>query len=69
MSTYDPLWEYIGKRGETEFVLSFREIAGILGFEIDHSFLTFKKELAAYGYEIGKISLKEKSLRVKRLAG
>lgn len=31
-----------------------------LGFDIDHSFLTYKKELNEYGYKVGKISIKEK---------
>ena len=38
------------------------EIKKILGFEIDHSFLTYKKELKEYGYEVGKISKKEKNV-------
>ena len=29
-------------------------------FDIDHSFLTYKKELLEYGYEVAKISIKEK---------
>jgi len=58
MSKYEPLWEYVAKN-KTE-VLSFQDIQNILGFEIDHSFLTFKKELTAYGYEVKKISMKEK---------
>jgi hypothetical protein len=33
-----------------------------LGFEIDHSFLNYKKELTEYGYQVGKISLKGKTV-------
>ncbi len=29
---------------------------------IDHSFLTYKKESKEYGYEVGKISMKEKKI-------
>lgn len=42
--------------------LSFAEIHDVLGFEIDHSFLTYKKELIQYGYQVGKISLKEQTV-------
>ncbi len=36
-------------------------------FFIDHSFLTFKKELEAYGFKIGKISMKEKTVNVEKI--
>lgn len=42
--------------------LSFDEIHKIAGIEIDHSFLNFKRELTQYGYQVGKISLKEKTV-------
>jgi len=42
------------------------EIEQILGFPIDHAFLTFKKELPAYGYEVGKISMKAQTVAFKR---
>jgi hypothetical protein len=42
--------------------LTYEEIKNILGFEIDHSFLSYKKELKDYGYEVGKISTKEKTV-------
>ena len=45
-----------------EYKLTYAEIKNILGFEIDHSFLTYKKELKEYGYEVGKISMKEKTV-------
>lgn len=60
MSKYNPLWETISKRNEDDFKLSFDEVEMILGFPIDHSFLTFKKELITYGYQVKKISMKEK---------
>jgi len=43
-------------------VLSFDDIKKINGIEIDHSFLTFKKELVQYGFSVGKISLKNKTI-------
>ena len=62
MSKYNELWEYVGKKEDMSFKLTFAQVQDILGFEIDHSFLNFKKELIAYGYEVGKISLKEKTV-------
>ncbi len=62
MSKYDPLWEYVRKTGEQSLTLSFAEIGEILAFPLDHSFLSFKKELPGYGYRIGKISLKEQTV-------
>lgn len=66
MSKYNPLWEYIKDNGNDEYKLSFDEIKNILGFEIDHSFLTYKKELKDYGYEIAKISMKDKFVTIKK---
>lgn len=42
------------------YKLSYKEIKNIIGFEIDHSFLTYKKEAKEFGYKVGKISMKEK---------
>lgn len=55
---YDKLWEFI--KNEDVNKLTFEKIEEILGFKIDHSFLNEKKNLKKYGYEISKISLKEK---------
>lgn len=62
MSKYEPLWEYLKENNKESCKLSYEEIKNILGFSIDHSFLTFKKELKEYGYEVGKISMKEKTV-------
>ena len=59
MNKYDALWEYVQKNGSPSMKLSFAEIQDIAGIEIDHSFLNYKKELTQYGYQVGKISLKE----------
>mgnify|MGYP007066369937 FL=1 len=48
--------------GSPSIKLSFAEIRDIIGIEIDHSFLNYKKELMQYGYQVGKISLKEKTV-------
>lgn len=66
MSKYDKLWDYIKKNNNDNQKLSFLEIEKILGFEIDHSFLKIKKELINYGYEVKKISLKEKYILITK---
>lgn len=67
MSKYEPLWSYVGEQ-EENFILSFEEIEEILGFPIDHSFLSFKKELIAYGWQVEKISMKNKNVSFKKLS-
>ncbi len=62
MSKYNPLWEYVKKSGSQTLRLSFDEIQNIAGIPLDHSFLTYKKELTEYGYQVGKISMKEKTV-------
>ena len=62
MSKYQLLWNYIKENNRETYQLSFEEIENILGFEINHSFLTYKKELLDYGYEVIKISMKEKKV-------
>lgn len=67
MSKYDPLWNWIKENGVDDFILTFMEIERILGFPIDHSFLFYKKELIPYGYQVKKISMKEKFISFDRL--
>lgn len=62
MSKYDPLWKYLKNNNKESYKLSYEEIKNILGFDIDHSFLTYKKETKKYGYEVFKISMKEKKV-------
>lgn len=62
MSKYNALWEYVQKNGKESFRLTFEEIQDIAGIPIDHSFLQYKKELADYGYQVGKISMKEQTV-------
>ena len=62
MSKYEPLWKYINKCEQEQIKLTFGQVREILGFDIDHSFLNYKKELINYGYQVGKISLKEKHI-------
>lgn len=66
MSKYDSLWNYIKERGEDSFKLSFEEIQNIAGVPIDHSFLKYKKERTQYGFQVGKISMKEQTVIFNR---
>ena len=66
MSKYDKLWEYVFKDGRDQFTLSFEEIGRIAGVPIDYAFLTYQKELAAYGYRVEKISMKAKTVAFRR---
>lgn len=67
MSKYDPLWEYVRSSGNLSLKLTFEEIQNIAGIPIDHSFLKYKKELAEYGWQVGKISMKEQSIVFNKL--
>lgn len=69
MSKYNLLWEYVQKKGDQSFKLSFEEIKDIAGIPIDHSFLNYKKELVDYGYQVGKISIKEQTVIFNKLEG
>lgn len=62
MSKYSHLWEYVCKKESQSFKLTFDEIKKIAGIPIDHAFLKYKKELVGYGYQVGKISMKEQTV-------
>ncbi len=62
MSKYNYLWEYVQRNEDTSFKLTFEEIQSIAGIPIDHSFLKYKKELTEYGWQVGKISMKEQTV-------
>lgn len=66
MSKYEKLWKYIKDKKEDKYVLTYDKINEILGFSIDHSFLTYKKELVDYGYKVDKISIKEKKVYISK---
>lgn len=67
MSKYEPLWNYLKDNNKDSYKLTYKEIENILGFPIDHSFLTYKKELISYGYEVTKISMKDKTVLFNKL--
>lgn len=66
MSKYDALWKYVSESGLDTFKLSYDEIERISGAAVDHSFLSYKKELLSYGYKVGKISMKNKTIEFLR---
>lgn len=68
MSMYDKLWEYVAGQEGPELTLSFDEVGRIAGVPLDHSFLTYKKELLPHGWEVAKISLKHRTVRFRRTA-
>jgi len=68
MIKYDKLWEFIQKNGSPQIKLTFDEIYDIAGVKLDHSFLNHKKELILYGYQVGKISLKEETVIFNKLS-
>ena len=67
MSKYEPLWNWIKENSTDSFKLTFDEIEKIAGLSIDHSFLNYKKELLNYGYKVGKISRKGKTVDFEKV--
>ena len=67
MSKYNALWAWIQENGTDSFLLTYADIERIAGLPLDHSFLTYKKELAAYGYQVEKISMKDHTVSFRRL--
>ena len=67
MSKFAPLWEYVAGQAGRELLLSFGQVEEICGFPIDHSFLTCKKELLAYGWQVKKISLKQQTVAFEKI--
>jgi len=67
MSKYNSLWEWIKDNNSDSFSLSFDEIEKIAGVPVDHSFLTYKKELQEYGYRVINISMKDKEISFEKI--
>ena len=67
MSKYDSLWKYVQSNRNQSFKLTFKEIQDVVGVPIDHSFLKYQKELIEYGYEVGKISMKEQTVTFNKI--
>ncbi len=67
MSKYEKLWNYIEENKTESFSLTFDEIAQIAGTPLDHSFLTYKKELEVFDWEVAKISMKNKNVLFEKI--
>lgn len=67
MSKFDLLWVYVKESNQESLKLSFSDVEKIAGIPIDHSFLTYKKELEIYGYIVKKISLKEQTVIFEKI--
>ena len=66
MSKYQSLWEYVQEQNAPSFRMTFAEIQAVAGIPIDHAFLRYKKELSAYGWQVGKISMKEQMVTFEK---
>jgi len=60
LSKYAKLWEYIKNQNADSLKLTYDEIEQIAGVPINHSFLTYKKELLKFGWAVKKIWMKDK---------
>ena len=49
MSKYEKLWMYLKNQTSQKITLTYAEIEKIGGVPLDHSFLTYKKELIDFG--------------------
>ena len=67
MSKYDGLWKWIAENGQDQFKLTYAQIEELAGVPIDHSFLKFKRELLDFGYQVGKISMKEETVTFEKV--
>ncbi len=66
MDKYQALWNYVKNQSDFPIKMTFEQIEKILSFPIDHSFLKYKKQLNEYGYNVKKISLKDKFVNLKK---
>ena len=67
MSKYDGLWKWIAENGQDQFKLTYAQIEELAGVPIDHSFFKSKRELLGYGYQVGKISMKEETVTFEKV--
>lgn len=71
MSKYFLLWtkisELFNQNNQDTLILTFEEIEKLGKEKIDHSFLKFKSELETFNYKVEKISLKNKTIKFKKI--
>ena len=63
MRKHDALRESIRERGQPRLTLFFDAVEELARVPLDRSFLSGKKELTAYGYAVGRISMKNRTVR------
>ncbi len=56
MSRYLKLWGYIKEQSSDILKLTCEEIEKIASIALDHSFLTYKKELLEYGWKVKRFT-------------
>lgn len=66
MSKYEKLWMYLKTQTSQKITLTYAEIEKIGGVPLDHSFLTYKKELLDFGWSVQKISMKNKTVAFEK---
>lgn len=66
MSKCDSLWSYIKEQDGQILLLTFAQIEAFCGLPIDYSFLLYKKEPLGYGWQVGKISMKQQTVLFKK---
>ena len=66
MDKYAKLWEYVANQGKDSLELTFDQIGQISGVPLDQSFLSCKKDLLPYGFQVDHIFLKKGLVRFKR---
>ena len=62
MRKHDALRESIRERGQPRLTLFFDAVEELACVPLDRSFLSCKKELTAYGYAVGRISMKNRTV-------
>ena len=67
MSKYELFWKKVAENGNETQIYTFEDVRSATGYQIEHSFLTYKKELLEFGYEVSKISVKNKTILIKKL--
>ena len=67
MSKYEKLWLYLKTQTSQKITLTCDEIEKIAGVPLDHSFLTYKKELLDFGWRVQKISMKNKTVAFEKI--
>ena len=67
MDKYIKLRQRFERKEEAQIVLTFEEIKDIAWIEIDHSFLSYKKNLEKYWYTLVQISQKDKFMKFEKM--